>query len=192
MDHWRVQESELVLNNRWAKVRRDSCELANGVLIPDYYYWEGGDFAVVFALTVNGEVLLTRQYKHGVREITLELPAGLIDAEDESPLMAAHRELREETGYAAGEWSSLGTLNVSSAKATTRAYIFLACEVTAAGAQSLDQNEEIECLEVSLEEFRRLVLCGSIHDASSIAAGFLALNLLQGGDTDSASDLGNL
>jgi ADP-ribose pyrophosphatase len=62
---WRILETKLVLDSRWARVRLDSCELASGLTIPDYYYWEGGDFAQVFALTQSGEVLLTRQYKHG-------------------------------------------------------------------------------------------------------------------------------
>src|SRR5437899_611317 len=96
---WRVKESRLVLDNRWAKVRLDSCELPNGTLVPDYYYWEGGDFAQVFAITARNEVVLTRQYKHGVKEIVVELPAGLV-GHGETPLAAAQRELLEETGYA--------------------------------------------------------------------------------------------
>jgi 8-oxo-dGTP pyrophosphatase MutT (NUDIX family) len=106
----------------------------------------------------------------GVKEVTLELPAGLIDPGDKSPLEAAKCELREETGYAGGKWISLEALNVSSAKATTRAMVFLARDVALTSAQNLDRNERIECVQVSLEEFMKLISNGAIHDTSSIAA----------------------
>jgi 8-oxo-dGTP pyrophosphatase MutT (NUDIX family) len=181
---WRILHSERVLDNHWAKVRKDSCELESGLTVPDYYYWEGGDFALIFALTVSGEVLLTRQYKHGVKEITLELPAGLIDSADESSLAAAQRELREETGYAGGEWRSLGELNISSAKSTTRASAFLARNVEMTGAQKLDRNERIECVSANLAELMRLIEDRTIHDAPSIATIFLALRALGYGLVD--------
>ena len=184
MQPWRILNSEFVLNNHWAKVRKDSCETANGLLIPDYYYWEGGDFAQIFALTENDDVLLTRQYKHGVKEVALELPAGLIDPSDESPLAAAKRELSEETGYTGGEWTSLGELNISSAKATTRASAFLARNVIPTGQQKLDPNEDIVCLRVCLGELIRLISDGAIHDTPSIAVAFLALRMLGYGIVD--------
>jgi len=173
---WRVISSELVFDNRWARVRRDSCDLGNGVTIPDYFYWQGGDFVQVFALTTSGEVLLTRQYKHGVKEIVIELPAGLIDLTDESPLAAAKRELSEETGYSGGRWTPLGILNVSSAKATTRAFSFLALEVMLVSQQQLDSTEQIECLRVSQDSFMKMIVSGTIHDSSSLATSFLAFN----------------
>jgi ADP-ribose pyrophosphatase len=176
---WRVLESELILDNRWAKVRRDSCQIASGLIIPDYFYWEGGDFVQVLALTTTNDVVLTRQYKHGVKEVVLELPAGFIDADDENPLLAAQRELREETGFAGGEWTSLGALNVSSAKATTRAFVFLAQNVSLVGTQKLDPNEEIECSQVSIPEFKKLIASRAIHDSNSIATAFLAFNVLE-------------
>ena len=53
--------------------------MSNGVILDDYFYWEGGDFVQVFALTREQEVILVLQYKHGVRDIILDLPAGMID-----------------------------------------------------------------------------------------------------------------
>src|SRR4051812_21387285 len=112
---WRVLKSELAFENKWAKIRHDECELPGGQIVEDYYYWEGGDFSQVFALTLDREVVLTRQYKHGVKEVVLELPAGMISS-NELPLVTAKRELQEETGYTAKDWIPLGELNVSSAK----------------------------------------------------------------------------
>jgi len=176
---WTVKDSELVLNNRWAKVRRDTCILPNGLEIDDYYYWEGGDFAQVFALTPEGQTVLVRQYKHGVKEIVLELPAGMIATSDTSPLTTAQRELLEETGFEASFWQALGTLHVSSAKATTRAYPFLARQSRWVCEPSLDEQEAIQVVLCPIPEVLSLIAGGTIRDSHSIAACFLALHALE-------------
>lgn len=178
IDAWQVKDSELVLDLRWAKVRRDTCILPDGFELDGYYYWEGGDFAQVFAITSDYQIVLVRQYKHGVKEIVLELPAGMIDADDASPLVAARRELLEETGFEASEWQSLGTLNVSSAKSTTRAYPFLACNVQLTQELNLDENEAIEVVCCSIPELLDLIAKGEVRDSNSVAACFLALKAL--------------
>jgi ADP-ribose pyrophosphatase len=178
IERWQVQNSELVLNHRWAKVRRDTCILPNGFEVDDYYYWEGGDFAQVFALTPESQVILVRQYKHGVREIVLELPAGMIDADDTNPLATAQRELLEETGFEASEWQQLGTLNVSSAKSTAHAYPFLAQNAHRTREADLDDNEAIEVMLCSIPELLDLITRGDIRDSNSIAACLLALRVL--------------
>jgi ADP-ribose diphosphatase len=179
---WRVQQSDLVFDNRWARVRRDRCELPDGKIVPDYYYWDGFDFAQTFAVTKNHEILLARQYKHGVKEIVTELPAGLVDPTDLSPVATAQRELQEETGYVGRDWLALGELHVSSAKATTRAFAFLARNVTKACEQSPDSNETIEVLTVGTDDVIDLISRGIIRDTSSIAITFLALQALGRGE----------
>lgn len=179
LEKWRVKDSRRVLDHRWAKVRRDSCILPNGSEIDDYYYWEGGDFAQVFALTAESQVILVRQYKHGVKEVVLELPAGMIEATDASPLATAQRELLEETGFEANRWQSLGILHVSSAKATTRAYPFLAHIARWRHAPRLDNEEDIQVILSSIPEVLDLIAKGVIRDANSIAVCFLALQALE-------------
>jgi ADP-ribose pyrophosphatase len=176
---WRVLDSELVLNHEWAKVRRDSCELPNGLILPDYYYWVGGDFAQVFALTRDERVVLVRQYKHGVQDVVIELPAGLVDPHDGQPLRTAKRELLEETGHEADSWRELGGLHVSSAKATTRAYGFLALGSYRTREQQLDASEDIEVLLASLPELDEMIRTGKIRDTNSIAICMLASQVLR-------------
>jgi 8-oxo-dGTP pyrophosphatase MutT (NUDIX family) len=183
---WRVVNSELVLNNKWAKVRRDCCELPNGSEIDDYYYWEGGDFAIIFALTADLKVAVVRQYKHGVKEVVSELPAGMIMDSDGNPLEAAKRELREETGCEAKEWHPLGLLNVSSAKATTKAYAFLALSVQQVCAPRLDETEEIQVVYSPFSSVLNQIGTGEFRDSNSIATCLLALRQLTGSDTTRA------
>jgi len=129
-------------------------------------------------LTTANEVILTRQYKHGVKEIVTELPAGLIDS-NETSIAAAKRELREETGYTANDWISLGQLNVSSAKATTRASAFLATNVEKNASPALDSTEEIEVFSTTIDKLLELISNGSVNDANSVATTLLALRYLQ-------------
>jgi ADP-ribose pyrophosphatase len=155
----------------------DRCVPAHIEASFDYYYWEGGDFAQVFALTDSGEILLVTQYKHGVKEIVTELPAGMI-SQGELPIDAARRELLEETGFGGGDWIPLGVLHVSSAKATTRAFPFLARGVSRIASPSPDQNELIDVTAVEVEVLLRLISDGRINDSNSIAASLRALRYL--------------
>lgn len=176
---WTIRASELAFDHRWARVRHDTVELPNGVIMDDYYYWDGGDFAQVFAMTQENEVLLVRQYKHAIRDIVLELPGGMLNTSDEDPLVAARRELGEETGYQSDTWHSLGVLFPSSAKATTKGHAFLALDAYEAGNPTPDVSEHIEVVRCSVRDLGDAISRGEIRDSNSIAVVFLAVKALE-------------
>jgi ADP-ribose pyrophosphatase len=178
MEKWKIKESELMLNNKWIRVRRDTCVLPSGQIIDDYYLWEGNHFVMVFGLTKNEQVVLVRQYKHGAQDIVVELPAGVIDDSDDDPLAAAVRELREETGYEAEAYTCLAKLFIASAKATTIAYLYLATGLELVTSPQPDSQETIESLHVSLPELVQMIDAGEILDVNSVATTFLALRKL--------------
>ncbi len=103
----------------------------------------------------------------------------MIEAADASPLVTARRELLEETGFEARTWQSLGVLHVSSAKATTRAYPFLAQIAQWIRSPSLDDDEDIQVIFCSVPEVLDLIAKGIIRDANSIATCFKALQVLE-------------
>jgi 8-oxo-dGTP pyrophosphatase MutT (NUDIX family) len=90
---WKTLETEYVHPG----IRVDTCELPDGQTIHAHVL-EYDDEVMVFALTKHQEVVLIKQYRHGVQKAIVELPGGSVD-EGESPLEAAKRELMEETGY---------------------------------------------------------------------------------------------
>jgi 8-oxo-dGDP phosphatase len=130
----------------------------------------------VLALDDDQRVLMIRQYRHPVRHELWELPAGLRDADGESPVRTAQRELLEETGYRAREWHTLADYFTSPGFSTERIHIFLARgiePVAGNGYQRRDEEKFIVADWVPLDEAMRLVLTGKLHNGPAIT-GILA------------------
>jgi ADP-ribose pyrophosphatase len=177
MRPWETLASEYALDVPWMRVRRDVCRLPNGDVVDDYYLWEGSDWVAVFALTVEGHVLLVRQYRHGVQDFAWELPGGVVDP-GESAVEAARRELREETGYSAEREELIARMEVDPPKATFCNHLVIAYGCRPAGAQSLDRTEEIEIAVLSPQDLLRWVQQGKITAQSTIACVYRALDSL--------------
>ena len=114
-------------------------------------------------------MILVRQYRYPVGQVTLEVPAGKLDAPDEDPVYCAERELAEETGYKAERITKLTT------RATTvgfsNEYIHLyAAEGLTAGKQHTDEDEFINVVKVPLEEAVEMAKDGRIFDAKSVTS----------------------
>lgn len=113
-------------------------------------------------------MLLLRQYRHALREWILEIPAGTL-APGEAPLDCAKREIQEETGFAASEWTQLGTLYPSPGFCNEVQHLFAASNLHASRLDA-DEDEQIEVVEVSLSELDQLVTRGEIRDAKTLAS----------------------
>lgn len=123
----------------------------------------------VIARSRNGEVVLVEQYRHGVRELSLEIPAGVLD-EGEDPVNAALRELREETGFVAPGGEVLGTITLNPSWQTARVHVVLARDARPAEAKELDVGEDTRVRCLPLERVRELVRRGEIDSAVSLSA----------------------
>ncbi len=180
MKKWQQLHSAYVFQSPYFNIRRDACQLPHGPVIDDYYVYEAPDIVMVFALTPQHEVLLVGQYKHGIGGICIELPAGMMQLdENESPLEAARREFMEETGYDAATYELLGKLIHNPTRANNHVYTFLALDAFRNGQQNLDPNEDIQVHCVPLEQALAWVRTGRITAADSVATIYMAYDALQ-------------
>lgn len=163
--HWEVLESSYLHREPWLTMRKDAVRLPNGRTIDNFYVWEYPPWLNVIAVTENGEIVLIRQYRHGIGKVSYELPAGVHDKPDESILEAAQRELLEETGYGAGTWKQWMALSANPALQNNITYTFLATGVCKVSQQQLDTTEEISVHPVSPEKLSELIDNGEILQA---------------------------
>lgn len=178
---WTVLSSETVLDYRpWLRVIRQSVLLPNGVHIPDYLLTPARDYAMVVAVTDTSEVVLVRQYKHGLGRAVLDFPAGYLDSPAEDPLACAQRELREETGYESMDWLALGKWCLDSNRSDTSAHFFLARHIQAVARPKLDDTEALEHFRLPLHDLPALFRSGDLPTMAGPAIWGLAAPHLVG------------
>jgi 8-oxo-dGTP pyrophosphatase MutT (NUDIX family) len=166
---WKVLETSYFR----PRFRIDKCELANGNLL-DATIFEFRAWANILALTKNGEVVLVKQYRHGVCDVLWELPGGVVE-DGEDPTDGARRELLEETGYRALDLIPVGQLYPNPALQTNTLYCFLALDVEKVGEQNLDAGEDIEVHLVPLDDLIGMAKRGEFPHALQAAVLFRAL-----------------
>jgi 8-oxo-dGTP pyrophosphatase MutT (NUDIX family) len=168
MRPWRTVESRLALDHPVLKVERALRRRDNGQE-HEFVLLHSPDWVNVVPLTAEGRVVLIRQWRQGSQEATLEIPGGLIDP-GEGPAQAGGRELREETGYLAGEMVFLGKVNPNPALFSNTCHTFLARDCRLDGDQRLDSTERIEVVTVPVQALPGLVRRGEIVHSLVISA----------------------
>ncbi len=140
---------------------------------------DSADWVNVVPVTPRGEIVFVRQFRFGIRTDTLEIPGGLI-SRGEEPLLAARRELREETGMVARSIRSLGAVEPNPAFLTNLCHQFLAEGVEPAGALELDPGEDVVVERHSFAAVRRMVADGTIRHSLVLTALARVLDLRDG------------
>lgn len=166
---WEILRTRRDRSYRVFSLRTDTARSPRTQEVHDFFVLESSSWVNVIPITADQEVVLVRQYRHGTREVTLEIPGGLIE-EGDTPEEAAARELYEETGYRATRWTDLGFVHPNPAIQNNRCYTFLAHDVYPAGTQALDDKEDIEVLKVPLEDIPGLIRRGLITHALVLVA----------------------
>ena len=152
MQRWKTLSRQVILNHsKWLVVENHTVQLPDGRVIPDWCWVIMPDYVNVAAVTEDGRYLCFRQTKYTIPGTSLAAIGGYLEP-GEDPLAAAQRELREETGYIAPEWTSLGTYAVGGSHSSEIAHLFLARGAHKVTEPASDDLEEQQLLLLSRQE----------------------------------------
>lgn len=156
----------------------DTVKIPNGNLASRELIRHVGAVCIV-PITDDGKVVIERQFRYPVDEVITEIPAGKLDSKDEDPLLAAKRELREETGYLADEWISLGFFYPAPAYSDEKIHMYMAKGLHL-GERDLDEDEFLDVSLVPLDDLVDDVMNSRINDAKTQMAILRAARYIQG------------
>ena len=153
--------------------RKDVCRRPDGNIIPAYYVVELPQ-SVITVPVVDDKVLLIKQYRHPVEEISWEFPGGFVD-EGEDALTAAKRELKEETGFVFDSYHYLGKIAGNPGILNNFTHVFTASGAHQTGNTNLDNQEDIEAAWFSLEALKQLLINNQIIQSLHANAAYMSL-----------------
>lgn len=163
--HEQKNSSLQIFQGKMIRLRVDTVLLPNGQETTREVVEHPGAVAIL-ALPTEDEVLLVRQFRYATGQVSLELPAGKLEPNEQTDV-AAHRELREETGYRAASLELILQFYTSPGFSDERMYLYLAKDLTA-GEQQLDADEFLDCIRVTRKEVRTRIEQGLITDAKTL------------------------
>jgi ADP-ribose pyrophosphatase len=166
---WKLVSSKIEKSFRIFDLRIDRAVSPRTGMEHEFYVFESKEWVNIIPITRENEVVLIKQYRHGVSDIVLEIPGGIVE-EGDTPLDAAVRELKEETGYSPSEMVLLGMAHANPAFLNNRCYSYLALDCFSDGPQNLDDKEDIEIVLKPLAEIPRLIREGEISHSLILAA----------------------
>lgn len=164
----RTLSTREVYRNPWLRLREDEIERSNGAR-GIYGVVEKDDCAVI--VPIDGDfIYLVEQFRYTIQQRSLELPQGGWETAGVDPEELARGELREETGLAAAQMTFLGTMWIAYGFARQPQHVYLATGLTMATADPDPEEHDLIVRRVSIAEFERMILDGTIRDSCSIAA----------------------
>ena len=169
---WECIESEAKGEYKVFRVRQDHSRSPRSGRVHPFYVIEATDWVNIIPVTPDGQIVFIRQYRHGVREVTLEVPGGMVDP-GETVAEAARREMHEETGYDTEQIIHLGGVAPNPAIQNNICYSYLALDARPAGPQNLEGTEEIEVVLVDPTAVPGLIVSGQITHALVVTAFYL-------------------
>lgn len=175
---WKILSSEYLYKASWFTIRKDICETPEKKIIDPYYVYEFPTWVTAFALTEDEQVVMVRQYRHGLAETIMETPGGCVDDTDASFEDAVKRELLEETGYIFDHYEYLGKISPNPSTNNNLLHMFLATGGKKVQEQQLDHNEEIEVYLFSIDEVKKMLKENRILQSLHATCIFYALNKL--------------
>lgn len=161
---WKVLSSKNLIHRPHLDAYREVVELPDGRVYDEFYHLHFAPVVCIVAETPDGKLLMERQYRHAVKDVLTEIPAGIVE-QGETPLGAARRELMEETGYGGGEWRVLSVEYAQGGVQDNKMYSFYAQGVTPCGERHLDSTEDISVHLIDKRDVLGMLMNGEIMQA---------------------------
>ena len=167
---WKVLESKRIFDEPWLNVRQEKMEMHDGKIVPNYYVLDYDNWVNIIAITKDDKFVMVEQYRHGIEKVCMEICAGVIEKSDTSLLVAAQRELLEETGYGKGTWTEFIKLAPNASACSNYSTCFIARDVELiSDHQTLDDSEDLAVHLFSYEEIKQMLYNGEILQATMAA-----------------------
>jgi len=174
LQNWQTIETVDILEDLpWLKLSADHVMLPNGRHIEKFYQVRLPEYAVIVPVTADGLIIMERQYKHALGEIVVNFPAGYLE-EGEPPLLAAKRELLEETGFEASTWHCLGSFCVDGNRGCGRIHAFVASGARKIAEPIIDDTEQLEIFLKKPQDVFKLLVEGRVRTMGTALAMCLA------------------
>jgi ADP-ribose pyrophosphatase len=169
-EHWPIIDSQPGPSYRIFSLRVDTARAPHTGKEHEFCVVESPDWVNIIPLTSDNQVVMIKQFRHGIKEVTLEIPGGMIEYGD-SPEEAARRELLEETGYKAEVATLLGVVHPNPAFLTNQCYTFFVENVEKIdGGGEPDESEDIEVELIPLNKITELIKNGTITNSLVVTA----------------------
>ena len=184
---WEEVRCEHIVKDEWIDIRRQAFRFPDGSVFEPFYSYSRRNYVVIVASDTEENYLCVRQFRQGIRRVTTEFPAGGMERTDgkeygsagekeasEDALIAAKRELLEETGYESDEWTFLLSIPSNATIADNYAYVFRAKNCRKVAGQSLDDTEFLNIELHTADEIEDMIYSGDFEQSVHVMSWFLS------------------
>ncbi|HUD11812.1 MAG TPA: NUDIX hydrolase [Candidatus Saccharimonadia bacterium] len=179
---WQTTASKYIVNDRWLKLRADTCVTPDGHTLDPWYVMEYPGWVGCLAVDENSDVIMLRHYRHGIDDFVLEIIGGNMDPGDTSPKVSTQRELAEEIGYEGGELYQTGTSFANPSNQNNRLYSFLAVGGNCTAKRMDEPGADFIVEKVPFAEFVKTITNPNnteTYQSLQLASIFFSLNFIR-------------